>query len=164
MMKRSPMKRGPSKNSRSWERLPFRREYRAKNDRCEVLPLLIAYGLELQMFGGKHCLEGTVFDIHHLFRGGGRQRPDLLSNLITLCRPVHALDDDKNFRTDLRVICMFAKMLKGELDAVEINKAAGAVRPDAQPALVWLEDATPKFYDVDLMRLKLIHRLSTGDQ
>ncbi|CAB4177814.1 hypothetical protein UFOVP1004_6 [uncultured Caudovirales phage] len=62
-----------------------------------------------------------AFHTHHIW--GGKQRLDLLSNLIRLSVSAHELCHSEVVRG--RCLCMLAKLAKGEFDLSELDAAAG---------------------------------------
>lgn len=158
-MKRSPIKRKlvPT-NSRPADDLELRREYREKHKRCELLPILIEAGIEREMNGGKYILEGAKPDIHHILKSP-RQRFDLWSNLVACCRTVHDWDDNGK-AVELKLLCLELKRRKGELNIEELNKAAGATRPDAQPVISWLERVHSDHPWFEEVRMRLLVELT----
>lgn len=71
-------------------------------------------------FGGGGC--PLASETHHIW-GGTSGRHDLESNLIRLCKASH--DWCERFKTDGRILCLWVKAEKGELDPLEVVEASG---------------------------------------
>ncbi len=113
-------------NARPWEDLELRNQYRNRFPYCEVVRLFpranikerqIPYpnGFVLQpMYQDGH-------DIHHVTGGLlGTPRWDLDTNLIHLCRDAHVWVE--RFTFDGLVLCVTAKLTKGDWDWEKINE------------------------------------------
>ena len=113
--------------------------YRRRNPHCELSPWLVRFCPAL--ITTNHLRTPT--HTHHIFHRGGRH--DLWSNLVNVSAALHPTWMHETCPIDARVLCLFVKWQKGELDLDELNRAAGAVRPDAQPVLAWLSTAAPQY-------------------
>lgn len=110
-------------NSRPWLNVSVRFEYLAANPTCELTRLFVpsAHG---QAFipGGPGWIDwDRPGEVNHIW--SNHQRPDVETNLITLCRPVHLW-----FHAHLpegRVLCLLAKVRKGEFDADVMHEVSG---------------------------------------
>jgi len=117
------MRRRSRTNSRQWEDLSLRFNYREDNPLCEL----------------GAALRGTVWcqiggEVHHVVGNFG-QRCDLMSNLISACRPCHDWCHEND--RDARLICAAIKIKKDELDVEEWKTASGKVLAG------YAENATP---------------------
>lgn len=97
-------------NRRVYENLPLRRDYRENNPWCELSPLLKL---------GRHV---PMAHIHHIC-GGRLGRWDLLTNLLSVSAEAH--DWAEKHKTDGRILALYVKMQKGELDQQEFHKVTG---------------------------------------
>lgn len=113
-------------NSRSNEDRPLVAEYRAANPLCELHQFP-------EVPGGRLGQE-----INHIF--STRKRWDLRSNIIHLSAEAHRWFHQHPI--DGRVMCLFAKHLKGELDDNEIKQASGkhiaGWLAEKEPTLAWV--------------------------
>jgi len=108
-MKRCGRLRHRSKtNSHSGEDLLFRREYAEENLECELG----------RWFPNQFSREDST-ECHHIMTG----RRDLRTNLLMVCRDAHAWCEE--FKADGRVLALFVKHSKGELDLQEFRLASG---------------------------------------
>ena len=127
-------------NSRPSEDRALRDSYREANPDCEFrkwIPELSGFPVRAS-------------EVNHIFSVG--RRPDLLSNLINLSARAHHQFFHEHL-IDGRVISLFIKWKKGELDEAEIKQAsgkfiAGILCADAtidwvQPYLEQLREAFP---------------------
>lgn len=104
-MKRTGRLRQRSKtNSRFWENLPLRSEYRESHADCEWPG---------HRHGGEH--------VHHICHSS--RRHDLKSNLIHVCAEAH--DWIHANPIDGTLVCLLVKVQNGELDVEEFFTAAG---------------------------------------
>jgi len=71
-------------------------------------------------FGDGGCPPAS--ETHHIW-GGTSGRTDLKSNLIRLSKPAH--DWCERFKFDGRIVCLWVKAEKGELDPAEVRVASG---------------------------------------
>lgn len=115
---------------RPWENRDLRAEYAAANPTCELTELLKRIGVSVARYE-----LGLPDQVHHIV-GRTHGTYDVVSNLITVSAAVHAWIHDNQRQG--RVLCLWLKAKKGELDAAELNAAWGAVRPDANPVGAWL--------------------------
>lgn len=162
-MKRSgPLRHRSPTNSHPGENLELRERYRDENKKCEAWCVLTNYAAEMMpKILDRQTRQPQADDIHHLFHL--RARWDLKVNLLALCRPIHLLDASRLWMKDFRVVCLFAKMMKRipeEFDIRELNRAAGATRPDASPVLAWLETVALAIPSVDRMRQEIIETIN----
>lgn len=129
------MRRRSLTNSRPYENLELRANYREANPVCELGAMLRKARLILT--------PDDSADIHHIVGGNGR-RWDLWSNLITVSRTVHQWIHAHPI--DGRLICLGHKLSKGELDLEEFRRASGmhlagwihGLKPISAPAFVSL--------------------------
>jgi hypothetical protein len=84
-------------------------------------------------FGDGGCPPAS--ETHHIW-GGTSGRTDLKSNLIRLSKPAH--DWCERFKFDGRIVCLWVKAEKGELDPAEVRVASGF------HLWGWLRKDTPK--------------------
>ena len=132
----------------------LRSRYRRQNPECELSSWLATQCPTL--IHGTPAWQPT--HTHHIFHLGGRL--DVWSNLITVSAAQHPVWMHETCGIDARVLCLFIKLQKGELDLNELNRAAGAVRPDAQPVLAWLTRAVPEPEWAQRMLRELVKALS----
>lgn len=99
-------------NSRPAEDLEVRRRYRAENPDCELFIWFCEY-----------FEDRDGHDPHHIF-GGTSGRHDFVSNLVTVSRSAHEWCERWKF--DGRVICLWIKHVKNELDPDEVRRASGS--------------------------------------
>ncbi len=127
-------------NSRRWEDKVLRATYRARHPDCELYALCKHLGVFLSASQTRHR-KVQATEVHHIFHAG-KVRLDVQSNLIHLCHQIHGMDSICG--KELRVACLWLKWKKSlkdpkEFVVADLNRAAGAVRPDARPMLSWLE-------------------------
>lgn len=99
-------------NSHAGEDLALRHEYAVENPDCELgrwLP--------------KQFSREDSTECHHIMTG----RRDLRTNLLMVCRNAHAWCEQ--FKADGRVLALFVKHSKGELDQQEFRTASGFYLP-----------------------------------
>lgn len=127
------------KNSRPLEDLGLRAEYARSHPFCEL-------GEWLPKFFP--CSNAN--ETHHIF--SIRRRPDLTSNLLRLSCESHRLCEQ--YKNDMRVVCIWVKHMKSELDQEEFKTASGFYLPGwlaktttridwVQPYLEQLREAFP---------------------
>ena len=105
------MRRRSPTNARPAEDVPVRRAYMLREIYCEM-----------NLFDKRRFPEPDSHDPHHLF-GGRCGRADLVSNLLAVSRDAH--DWLEANKTDGRVIALWIKAKKNELDPAEIRQASG---------------------------------------
>lgn len=110
-MKRTRMRRRSPTNSRPAEDLEVRRAYLEDNPDCE-----------LYIWFCEHFEDRDGHDPHHNFGGRGG-RYDFVTNLLTVSRSAH--DWCEKWKTDSRILCIWIKHVKKELDLDEFKKAGG---------------------------------------
>ena len=170
-MKRTAMKRGKGikrqseSNSRPWENLKLREAYRVAHGYDWVWPLIVESGHKKEMLPHIRPQTGHRWDtpadqLHHVFHSG-KERHDLHGNLIALCDLVHKLDSTR-WQNEFRIACLYAKLKHGEWNLAELNIAAGANRPDAQPVLSWLETHRSGLDYFERLRFELIRTIEKG--
>lgn len=109
------MRRRSPTNSRPHENRAIRDFYREQNPVCEVSAWLRRNG-----FRDADTRDESV-ELNHIFSMGSR--PDLWSNMIVLSTSMH-----RWFHANLgdgRVLCLWRKLVKLELDLEKIRTAAG---------------------------------------
>jgi hypothetical protein len=115
-------------NSRRQEDLEFRFQYMQENPFCEMSRYLIG-----DVPGVSPA--DPASDPHHVM-GSRKGRHDLRSNLIAVSRKVHIWCHDYP-GPDSRIVAIYAKWKKGEMDPEEFHTASGMYLPG------WLEIAKP---------------------
>lgn len=166
-LKRSPMKPSQSQlkrtgklnrrsktNSRPHEDVELRRRYMEENPECELTPILMGCGLASWGVHSKAWgdVGFAILDPNHIFSMGSR--PDVWSNLIALCRPVHDW-----FHANLvegRICCLWRKVFNPRFDVAEISEAAG------QSVLGWLENHPVEEAFVDQLRREAVAFLKSA--
>lgn len=135
-MKRTGRLRRVSKtNSRHWQDETFRREYLAAQTGCELIHLFPGRPEVAEIPDGKaisYMVRNLMpaSDPHHLCGGAnGSRRWDVLTNLVGVCRPVHEWVE--RYRPEGMVLCIKAKMKKGEYDEDVMKMVLGLTRPGA---------------------------------
>lgn len=88
--------------------LELRETYRQDNPDCELHSIF------------KCGCDGH--DVHHLMAGSGR-RYDLITNLIHICREAHEYCHANP--QDGRILCLWVKHQKGEIDLEEFKRCSG---------------------------------------
>lgn len=129
----------------SWENIPLRSEYRDSNPACELTKYLRTHGIALG--------RDDSCEVHHII-GVGR-RVDVVPNLITLSRTVHAWAH-QNLQ-DARIVCLWRKMTKGELDAETFRYCSG------RHLAGWLDINQPTLPVSELPWRELVEKFGTGD-
>jgi hypothetical protein len=139
-MKRTRISQRSKTNSRPAEDLPVRREYAEKNEECE-----------LSIWFSEQFPDRDGSEIHHIF-GGRSGRNDLVSNLVRVSRDAHDFCGVK-CPTDGRILCIWIKCVKGELDLDEFKTASGFFLPG------WLlkSEATHDFVKPYLEKLRVLY-------
>jgi len=92
--------------------LDVRRQYRDDNPDCE-----------LYIWFCEHFDDRDGHDQHHIF-GGTSGRHDFVTNMVTASRTAHEWCE--RWKTDGRILCIWIKHVKGELDLDEFKKASGS--------------------------------------
>lgn len=149
------MRARSTKNSRPHEDVELRRAYKAQNDKCELAPILV--GARIESFDkiwkawNEPKPADTPLDPNHIFSMGSR--PDVWSNLISVCRPVH--DWFHKHLVEGRIACLYVKaVLKDEVDLAELDAVFG------QSVLAWLSRQTVCAY-FDRLRLETIRAMKS---
>lgn len=119
-MKRSRLRHRSKKNSRPHEDLEFRFHYMQANPFCEMSRYLIG-----EVPGVSPA--DPASDPHHIM-GSRKGRHDLRSNLIAVSRRVHIWCHDFP-GPDSRIVAIYAKWKKGEMDVDEFYISAGMYLP-----------------------------------
>lgn len=121
-MKRSPIKRKRSK-PRKMENLTLRARYSRGNPSCEIVVWLYDVFAEIAEAEG---WTGQAEETHHIY-GGTSGRNDLVSNIIRLSKRAH--DWCGKNMVDGRIVCLWIKHQKHELDPEEVRTASGKFLP-----------------------------------
>lgn len=106
------MRQRSKTNSHPGEDLTLRQRYAKENQACELG----------WWFPNRFMILGAT-ETHHIMTG----RYDLKSNLLRVSMPAHRWLEDYKF--DGRVLALFIKHEKGELDPEEFEKASGSLLP-----------------------------------
>ena len=155
--KRIGLQRRSKTNSKPWINLSLRKEYAKANPKCEVMPLVLEYGLPLCSWDLPNSVE-----VHHIFRGGRGQKHDLLSNLVTMSARLHHMLHNGH-EIEMTVLALWVKFNKGELDFSELNKAKGLVDGSgAKPVAAYLEKRKCEHAGIDSLRVALKVLFSSG--
>lgn len=126
------------------ENLRRRYDYENDNPFCELTPWFKRY-LPDQVDHNDPSL-----DIHHIFHVG--QRYDLVSNLIAISRSVHQWGHLQH-PVDFRVLCLWKKWKKGELNLDEVRLASG--KASLAGNILWL----PHFPQVRCLRDEMLDNI-----
>lgn len=109
-------------NSRPWLDYDTRAEYRDRNPTCELIRLFWPRAHLQGFVPGSGWIDYDLpGEVNHIWSNG--QRPDVVPNLITVCRPVH--DWFHSHLPQGRMLCLLAKLRKGEFDVSVIHAVSG---------------------------------------
>lgn len=105
------------------ENLTDRARYAKANEQCEIIAWLYD---QFEQIANKEGWVGKAEETHHIY-GGTSGRHDLTSNIIRLSKKAHDWCG-KNI-VDGRIVCLWIKHQKSELDPDEVKTAAGMRLP-----------------------------------
>lgn len=119
LKRKTPLARGTSqlrrtsikpKSNRKWENVGILDAYREAFPECELQKLLARHGLK---YPSGPC------QVHHIQWGHSRRKNEW-TNLISLSQAAH--DWVHKFPADGRILCLFAKLKKNELDWQKLDE------------------------------------------
>lgn len=146
-MKRTRINPVSETNSKPGKDLVLRYEYMNGISGCELCKVL-AQGRIVTW----RC---ESLEPHHI-RGGTRSRHDVVSNLIGVCHFAHIWCQETDVRGG-KVLCMWVKQQKNELDLDELRDVAG------QDVAAWVERVGPFENDwLEEFRLDLLEAMCAG--
>ena len=98
---------------RAFENKGLRDLYRRHHPYCEACALIPGHRGQ--------CLSAVV--VHHIWRGGLSQRPDLWSNFISVCEDAHRWCHDNE--AVAKLICTAYKVSRNEFNRTRMREAIG---------------------------------------
>ena len=105
-------------NSRPWENLELREQYREDNPDCELTRFLAGTKWN-KIKLAYSCSWDSGHQCHHIWRGAIGARVDVIENLIMTCVAAHRFC---HMGPEGTIACWYAKNLKGEFDPVSMNE------------------------------------------